>query len=73
MIDPDRPRGQQTLAVRVEAPAGASAVDLKVDGRVVAHVASPFVVRWELERGAHELVAEAKGIGASEPVRLRVD
>jgi penicillin-binding protein 1C len=73
LIDPDRPRAQQTLAVRVEAPAGAPAVRLRVDGRVVASTTAPYVVDWPLAPGEHELVAEAPNVAASPPVHLRVD
>src|SRR5262249_54725153 len=57
LLDPDRPRALQTLAVRVEAPAGAPGVRLRVDGRVVASAAAPYVMHWQLAPGEHEIVA----------------
>jgi penicillin-binding protein 1C len=72
-FDPDRPRSQQTLAVRMDAPNGSRRVELFVDGRAVGAAAAPYVVRWELARGEHVLVADAPGLPPSEPVRVRVD
>lgn len=71
VLDPDRTRAQQRLGVRVEAPADVDRVELVVDGRVVARVASPFVASWTLEPGDHVLVARARGV-ASTPVTVAV-
>jgi hypothetical protein len=73
VIDPERPRALQTVAVRVEAPRGAPSVRLRVDGRVVASAGTPYVVRWELTPGVHEIVAECPELASSPPVRVRVD
>ncbi len=74
LLDPGRPRAQQIVSVRVEAPDGAAGlVALKVDGRVVARAPSPYVVGWTLEPGAHEMIAEAEGRSASAKIHVRVD
>ena len=71
VVDPDAPRSLQTLDVHIVAPSQAREATLRVDGRDVAHVPSPFTVSWPLERGAHELVAVAAG-ATSSPVRIYV-
>ena len=71
VLDPDRPRAQQQLSVRVDAPAGVERVELLVDGRPVARVGSPFVARWTLTPGEHVLVARS-GSEESPAVSLRV-
>jgi penicillin-binding protein 1C len=73
LLDPDRTRAQQALAIRVDAPRGVERVDVRVDGRVVARVGAPFVASWAIVPGEHVLTAEAGGMEPSEPVRLRVD
>ena len=72
-IDPDRPAKLQTVAVRVEAPGGAGAVRLRVDGAIAARLDPPYVARWPLARGTHVLVAEAPGLAPSDPVRVTVE
>ncbi|HEY8039321.1 MAG TPA: penicillin-binding protein 1C [Polyangiaceae bacterium] len=72
-LDPERPRGQQQIAVRLDVPGGVERVDLLVDGRPVARVGAPFVVRWALATGDHVLVARADGGGASAPVSVNVE
>ncbi len=72
LLDPDRPRAQQTIAIRIEAPSVAPHVQLRIDGQTIASAGSPYVVRWELSQGAHEIVAEAMGLGRSEAVHVRV-
>jgi len=73
LVDPARARADQALAIRVDAPPGATSVDVRVDGRVVARVASPFVAYWPIAPGAHVVTAEARGLEPSEPVRISVD
>lgn len=71
LIDPERTRAEQAIAIRVEAPSGAS-VAVRVDGAVVARTGAPFVARWALVPGEHWI--EAEGMGArSERVRVVVD
>ncbi len=72
VVDPERPRAQQQLSVRVDAPRGVDRVDLLVDGQRVARVGSPFVARWVLTPGEHVLVARGDGGGVSPAVSLRV-
>jgi penicillin-binding protein 1C len=72
VLDPDRPRAQQQLSVRVDAPRGVDRVELLVDGHRVARVGSPFVARWTLAPGDHVLVARGEGGGESPAVSLRV-
>ncbi|WP_394838942.1 penicillin-binding protein 1C [Pendulispora rubella] len=71
-IDPERPRGLQSISVRIEAPRGVEQAALRIDGQLVARTGSPFVVRWPLEQGTHTFVAEANGT-SSPPVRVEVD
>ncbi|WP_394849435.1 penicillin-binding protein 1C [Pendulispora brunnea] len=71
-IDPERPRGLQSITVRIEAPPGVQQAALRIDGQLVARIGSPFVVRWPLEQGTHTFVAEANGTSSS-PVRVEVD
>jgi penicillin-binding protein 1C len=73
VLDPDRPRAQQEIAVRLDVPRGVEGVELVVDGRVTARVRSPFVARWRLTPGAHVLVARAGAGAESAPVSLRVE
>jgi penicillin-binding protein 1C len=73
LYDPDRPRSQQTIAVRVEAPLGSERAELSIDGRPAGKTPAPYVVRWEIERGEHVLVAAVPGLPPSAPVRVRVD
>ena len=73
ILEPDRPLAQQSLMVRVEAKATAGRVDLRVDGRVVSSVGSPYVTSWQLTPGEHVLVAEGRGMTPSAPVRIEVD
>lgn len=72
VLDPDRPRAQQQLSVRVDAPRGVERIDLLVDGQRVARVGPPFVARWALTAGEHVLVARGDGGGVSPAVSLRV-
>ena len=73
LVDPDRPRADQALAIRVDAPAGASSVDVRIDGHLLARVESPFVATWSIAPGDHVLTAEASGLEPSEPVHVRVE
>ena len=73
VIDPDRPRAQQTVPIRALAPSGTPSVDVVIDGRWAGTVRAPFVARWALARGDHVVVADAPGLGPSAPVHLRVD
>ena len=73
VIDPERPRAQQQVAVRVDAGGDVRRVELVVDGRPVARVAAPFVARWTLAPGDHVLVARAESGAQSAPVSLHVD
>jgi penicillin-binding protein 1C len=72
LIDPERPRAEQALFVRVEAPSGVNRVALLVDGQTMAQVGAPFVVRWPLSPGEHVLTARAAS-GESAPVVVRVE
>jgi penicillin-binding protein 1C len=72
VLDPGRPRAQQQLSVRVEAPRGVDRVELIVDGRPVARVGAPFVARWTIAPGEHVLVARGEGGAESPAVSLRV-
>jgi penicillin-binding protein 1C len=73
VIDPDRPRAQQTLPIRALAPAGTPIVSVVIDGRPAGAVRAPYVARWTLARGDHVVVADAPGLGPSVPVHVRVD
>jgi penicillin-binding protein 1C len=74
VIDPERPRSQQQVAVRIDAGAGVRRVDLVVDGRPVARVGPPFVASWTLAPGDHVLVARADDGGAeSAPLSVHVE
>jgi penicillin-binding protein 1C len=73
VLDPDRPRAQQQVAVRVEAPGDVDRVELLVDGRRVARVGAPYVARWTIEPGEHVLVARGPGGAESAPVAVRVE
>jgi penicillin-binding protein 1C len=72
VLDPQRPRAEQALFIRVEASPGVDRVALLVDGRPLAHVGAPFVVRWPLSVGEHVLTASA-GSSESAPVVVRVE
>jgi penicillin-binding protein 1C len=61
VIDPDRPREAQRLAVHIVAPDRAREATLVVDGNRVAQVRAPFEASWALQAGDHELVAEVDG------------
>jgi penicillin-binding protein 1C len=73
VIDPERPRSEQALFVRLEAPSGVDRVALLVDGRPMAEVGAPFLARWQLAPGEHALAARAAGGDASVPVVVRVE
>jgi penicillin-binding protein 1C len=73
LIDPARPRAEQAVGIRVDAPPGTSRVSVRVDGRVLAELSSPFVARWPLASGEHVVVAEATGRGPSAPIVVRVE
>jgi hypothetical protein len=70
VIDPDRPRGAQSIPLKVDAPASTT-VAVFVDGRLAGHSRSGAPVHWSLERGAHAIVAEADG-QRSEAVNVSV-
>jgi Penicillin-Binding Protein C-terminus Family len=72
VLDPSRPFSLQSLAVRINAPADATHVRLRVDGRVLGDADASHRVRWNLSPGAHVLVAEADGNPASPPIRVTV-
>ncbi|MEO7111489.1 MAG: penicillin-binding protein 1C [Polyangiaceae bacterium] len=72
VLDPSRPFSLQSLAVRINAPADATHVRLRVDGRVLGDADASHRVRWNLSPGAHVLIAEADGNPASPPVRVTV-
>jgi penicillin-binding protein 1C len=72
LVEPDRSRASQALAIRVLAPPGTPRVALKVDGKLASTTGDPYVARWRLDPGDHVLVAEAPGLPASAPVRVRV-
>jgi penicillin-binding protein 1C len=71
VVDPDRPRALQRVAVQILAPASAREATLRVDGREVAKVAAPFTASWAIEGGDHQLVATA-GVMQSSPVTVHV-
>jgi penicillin-binding protein 1C len=73
VIDPERPRDQQQLLARVDAPAGVDSVEMVVDGSPLARLHSPFVARWPLAPGDHVMVARSDDARASEPVRVHVE
>ncbi len=73
VLDPDRARALQKVQLRVEAPGGANDVHLRIDGRLAARVAFPFVVSWPLTVGEHVIVAEAEGLPSSAPVHVFVE
>jgi penicillin-binding protein 1C len=73
ILEPDRPLAQQTVLVRVEAKDTLRRVDLRIDGKVVSSVGSPYVTSWQLAPGEHVLVAEGPGMTPSAPVRIEVD
>jgi penicillin-binding protein 1C len=73
VVDPDRPRAQQTLAVRIDAPAAIDRVELFVDGRPIARVGAPFVASWTITPGDHVLVAQAAGATPSDRVTVSVE
>ncbi len=59
VIDPDRPKDTQVLAVSVVAPGGTPDVVLLVDGAEVDRKKTPYTLRWPLVAGDHDLVARA--------------
>lgn len=69
VIDLDRPKNAQVLAVSVVAPGGTPEVTLLVDGVPVDHQKSPYTLRWPLAQGDHDLVARA---GATESTHVRI-
>jgi penicillin-binding protein 1C len=73
LLDQARPRAQQALSLRVEAPSHVASVTVRIDGRIVETVGAPFVARWPLSPGEHVVMAEAPGLAPSAPVRVRVD
>ncbi len=73
VLDPDRARDGQMLMVRVEAPASAEQVELRVDGRSVGRARAPFVVPWPLARGEHVMFARSDVTGQSAPVTVVVE
>ena len=68
-----RPRSLQAIDVRALAPAGASRVALRIDGKVANDLGPPFVGSWVPTEGDHVLVAEAEGFPAGEPVHVHVE
>jgi penicillin-binding protein 1C len=72
-LDPERPRADQELAVRIDGPADAGRTDLWVDGRVVASVGSPFVARWRLTPGDHLLRVGEHGSPSGDAVAIHVE
>jgi penicillin-binding protein 1C len=72
-LDPERPRVDQELAVRIDAPGDAARTDLWVDGRVVASTGPPFVARWRITPGDHVLRVGLHGLPASDPVAIHVE
>lgn len=73
VLDPDRPRGRQELAVEVDVPGGVESVELVVDGKPAGRVGAPFVARWTLAPGPHVLLARGREGQESLPVSLRVE
>ncbi|MGH7294298.1 MAG: penicillin-binding protein 1C, partial [Polyangiaceae bacterium] len=73
VLDPERPRQQQRLTVRLEAPPEAERVELLVDGRAVARVGAPFLASWVIVPGEHVLVARGPGGATSAPVSVEVE
>lgn len=71
VIDPDRPKDAQVLAVSVVAPVGTPEVTLLVDGTEAGRARSPYTLRWPLAPGDHDLVARA-GTENSAPVVIHV-
>jgi penicillin-binding protein 1C len=71
VIDPDRPKSVQVLAVSVVAPEGTPEVTLLVDGAEFGRAKSPYTLRWPLTEGDHDLLARA-GSRASAPVTVHV-
>jgi penicillin-binding protein 1C len=69
VIDPDRPKDAQVLAVSVVAPSATPEVTLVVDGAEVDHEKSPYTLHWALAAGDHDLVARA---GASSSAHVHV-
>jgi penicillin-binding protein 1C len=72
VIDPERPRAQQQVAVRIDAGRDVRRVELVVDGRPVARVGAPFVAPWTISPGDHVLVARADGGAESAPLSVHV-
>ncbi len=73
VLDPERARTGQMLLVRVEAPASAQQVELRVDGRSAGRARAPFVVPWPLARGEHVMVARSDITGSTAPVTFVVE
>jgi penicillin-binding protein 1C len=73
VIDPERARSEQAVFVRMEAPSGVDRVALLVDGRAMADVGAPFVVRWQLAPGEHVFAARPAAGPPSPPVLVRVE
>ncbi|MGH7436109.1 MAG: penicillin-binding transpeptidase domain-containing protein, partial [Polyangiaceae bacterium] len=72
VIDPQRPRDQQLLLARVDAPAGVESVEMVVDGHPLPPLRSPFVARWTLAPGDHVMIARSDDARASDAVRVHV-
>jgi penicillin-binding protein 1C len=73
VLDPERARAGQMLLVRVEAPASAQQVELRVDGRSAGRARAPFVLPWPLARGEHVMVARSDIAGSTAPVTFVVE
>lgn len=71
VLDPDRPRSAQAIALKVDS-SSASEVKVYVDGRLAAKSRGGEPAYWSLEPGPHAIVAEAGG-NRSDPVSIRVD
>jgi penicillin-binding protein 1C len=65
VIDPDRAKGTQVLAVSVVAPTSTAEVSLLVDGSEVDRKRTPYTLRWPLAPGDHDLVARVGSVESS--------
>ncbi|MGZ3454761.1 MAG: penicillin-binding protein 1C [Polyangiales bacterium] len=71
VIDPERPRNQQSTEIEVVAPAGVKEVTLVVDGVAFATKKRPFVFDWPLAVGKHVVLARAGGVDST-PIAIAV-
>lgn len=73
-IDPDTPRGTQTLPLQATATPAVSQIIWYVDGKPFTHAPYPYTVRWPLQPGTHTIQARfAHADIVSDVVTIRIE